>query len=144
MYWTELAICRFPPCDQILMKGNFKSIWTPARNWKQDWGETLFNSNVIYSEKCNRYIEQGCPELCHNHWFNLTLIYITLLNNIMLHCIEFLYLHYKLHYVCITMHWSCTGVALRMKNQKMPGVVWWWWWCGFITDNNSTLGLHWG
>ena len=22
-------------------------------------------------------------------------------------------------------------------------VVWWWWWCGFITDNNTTLRLHW-
>ena len=43
----------------------------------------------------------------------------------MLHCIQFLSLHYQLHYFCITLHCSCTGVALKSQNQKMPGVVWW-------------------
>ena len=33
----------------------------------------------------------------------------------MLRCIQFLYLHYQLHYVCISLHCSCTGVCIRLQ-----------------------------
>ena len=31
----------------------------------------------------------------------------------------------------------------KSKAARCGVVVWWWWWCGFITDNNTTLRLHW-
>ena len=35
-----------------------------------------------FLQETDTYLRQGCPELCHNHWLNLTLTYITLLHNI--------------------------------------------------------------
>ena len=32
------------------------------------------------------------------------------------------------------------NVALKLKNQELPSVVWW---CGFFTDHDTTLWLHW-
>ena len=54
---------------------------------------------------------------------------------------------------CVTHGCGITVIALNQTNLYLPGVVvvvWlWWcggavvWWCGFLTDNNTILRLHW-